>query len=299
MAPRMEKKNRLAEAFKENFNLLGLAGAAALSAATLNPIPLLIGVVAEAAYLIFIPDSKWFDARLEKRFDAEILAHRNKLKLEVFPRVASGVKERFVRLETIRTQVGNEDTFANETWFRQVLRKLDYLLEKFLHFARKDAEFRTHLKRVYEEVVEPPKSRDVRNDRKRRSNTGEYDLTEDSVPPTGDRWVAATVASIQNQFDAELDEVRRERAAEDDFNTQAILDKRIEVISSRHEQVGRIGKILTNLGHQMNLLEDSFGLINDQLRARSPEQVLADIDGLVYQTDAMTKMLDEMSTLGI
>ncbi len=292
----MEKKNRIAEAFKENFNLLGLAGAAALSAATLNPIPLLIGVVVEAAYLIFVPDSKWFDSRLEARFDAEILAHRNKLKNEVFPRVASGIKERFVRLETIRAQVGQEETFAREHWFRQVLRKLDYLLEKFLLFARKDAEFRTHIKRVYEETVEPSRPRDVR----RRSTRDEgYDLTEDSVPPTGDRWVTATVAAIQNHFDEELDGVRRERATEEDYNTQAILDKRIEVIGSRHEQVGRIGKILTNLGHQMNLLEDSFGLINDQLRARSPEQVLADIDGLVYQTDAMTKMLDEMSSLGL
>jgi hypothetical protein len=214
----------------------------------------------------------------------------------VFPRVAASIKERFVRLETIRAQVGSEETFSSETWFRQVLRKLDYLLEKFLLFARKDAEFRTHLKRVYEEVVEPPRPRDVR---RKGSRTGEYDLTEDLTPPTGDRWVAATVASIQNRFDEELDEVRRQRAAEDDYNTQAILDKRIEVIGSRHEQVGRIGKILTNLGHQMNLLEDSFGLINDQLRARSPEQVLADIDGLVYQTDAMTKMLDEMSSLGL
>jgi hypothetical protein len=296
MSQRMEKKNRIAEAFKENFNLLGLAGAAALSAATLNPIPLLIGVVVEAAYLIFVPDSKWFDSRLEARFDAEVLAHRNKLKNEVFPRIAAGIKERFVRLEGVRAQVGSEETFSTEHWFRQVLRKLDYLLEKFLLFARKDAEFRTHLKRVYEETVEPPRPRDVR---RRGARGQEYDLTEDATPPTGDRWVTATVTAIQNHFDEELDSVRRERASEEDYNTQAILDKRIEVISSRHEQVGRIGKILTNLGHQMNLLEDSFGLINDQLRARSPEQVLADIDGLVYQTDAMTKMLDEMSSLGL
>jgi hypothetical protein len=297
----MEKQNRLAEAFKENFNLLGLAGAVALSAVTLNPIPLLVGVVAEAAYLLFVPDSKWYDSRLEARFDAEILARRNRLKNEVFPRIASGIKERFVRLETIRAQVGREETFSSESWFRQVLRKLDYLLEKFLLFARKDAEFRTHLKRVYEEVVEPPRPRDVHQlNRKggRGQQRQQYDLTEDPAPPTGDRWVAATVASIQNQFDQELDDVRAQRLAEEDYNTQAILDKRIEVISSRHDQVGRIGKILTNLGHQMNLLEDSFGLINDQLRARSPEQVLADIDGLVYQTDAMTKMLDEMSSIG-
>jgi len=45
----------------------------------------------------------------------------------------------------------------------------------------------------------------------------------------------------------------------------------------------------------MELLEDSFGLINDQMRARSPEQVLADIEGVVYQTDSMTQLLEELA----
>lgn len=294
----MENKNRLAEAFKENFNVLGLAGLAAASLATLNPLPLIVGVVAEAAYLLFVPDSKWFAARLEQRFDAEIVAHRQKLKNEVFPRLADSVKERFGRLEGLRYQVGNSESFAGETWFRQVLRKLDYLLEKFLLFARKDAEFRNHLRQVYTEVVEDPRKLEPRRRGPKRSAAGDYDLSPEPVP-TGDRWVAATVAAIQTRFDEELEKVRREREVEDDVNTQAILDKRLEVLGQRGEQVGRIGKILSNLGHQMELLEDSFGLINDQLHARSPEQVLADIDGLVYQTDAMTKMLDEMSSMGL
>jgi hypothetical protein len=294
----MEKKNRLSEAFQENFNVLGLAGLAAASLVTFSPLPLLVGIVAEAAYLLFVPDSKWFAARQEKRFDAEIVAHRQKLKQQVFPRIIDSMKERFARLEGLREQVGASQTFAGESWFRQVLRKLDYLLEKFLLFARKDAEFREHLQQVYREVVEDPQKREPRRKGTRRSGVSEYDLTDEPAP-VGDRWVSATVASIQNRFGEELEQVGREREAETDYNTQAILDKRLEVIGQRGEQVGRIGKILTNLGHQMELLEDSFGLINDQLHARSPEQVLADIDGLVYQTDAMTKMLDEMSSIGL
>lgn len=39
----------------EGFNAVGLAGAAALSAALLNPLPLIGALVVEAAYLLFCP----------------------------------------------------------------------------------------------------------------------------------------------------------------------------------------------------------------------------------------------------
>ncbi len=35
-----------------------------------------------------------------------------------------------------------------------------------------------------------------------------------------------------------------------------------------------VGKTLTNLCHQLRLVEDALSLINDEVRARSPEQVL-------------------------
>ena len=56
-----------------------------------------------------------------------------------------------------------------------------------------------------------------------------------------------------------------------------------------------MGKILINLNHQLRLLEDTFGLINDELRARSPEQVLADIEDVVWQTNSMTTLLEEVA----
>jgi hypothetical protein len=42
-------------------------------------------------------------------------------------------------------------------------------------------------------------------------------------------------------------------------------------------------------------MEDTFGLINDEIRARSPEQVLADIEDVVNQTDNLTETLQEVS----
>jgi hypothetical protein len=76
-----------------------------------------------------------------------------------------------------------------------------------------------------------------------------------------------------------------------------VMEKRLDVLRRRQEFTAKIGKILTNLNHQLELLEDTFGLINDEIRARSPEQILSDIDEVVWQTDTMTKVLDEVAPL--
>jgi len=59
--------------------------------------------------------------------------------------------------------------------------------------------------------------------------------------------------------------------------------------------VVRIGQSLINVSHQLNLMEDTFGLISDEIRARSPEQVLADIEDVVFQTDSLTATLEDVS----
>ena len=110
-----------------------------------------------------------------------------------------------------------------------------------------------------------------------------------------DRWVANTVGEVQAHYEAEMDEIRCLTEAEQDTNTKEVLEKRLDVLQRRHEFAGKIGKILANLSHQLKLLEDTFGLINDEIRARSPEQILADIDEVVWQTDTMTKVLEEVA----
>ncbi len=331
----MKKQNRFAEAFKENFNLVGLAGAIALSAATLNPLPLIVMGIAEAAYLLFVPDSRWYDARLAKRFDAEVDARRDALKAQTFPYISSAMQDRFTRLEAIRVQIASQPVSGDEKWFREVVRKLDYLLEKFLMFAQKESQFRTYLQSVYEQVerdrkpdsrpsrpasqqrrpggrasdvvaaafdlFDAPRERPGRRDLPRRGAAfvtagDDQDNTHQNMSPRlADRWAQETVKAVQEHYDEEIADVNAKCEAEDDLNTQAILTKRADVLQQRREYVGKIGKILTNLGHQMELLEDSFGLINDQMRARSPEQVLADIEGVVYQTDSMTQLLEDLA----
>lgn len=309
----MSKASRFKQAFQENFNMVGLAGAAALSAALLNPLPLLVGIVAEAAYLLFVPDSKWYDARLAKRFDAEVEVRRAKLRAEVFPQISGPLQERFDRLDAIRRQIDAQPLgMADATWFREIIRKLDYLLEKFLLFASKEAQFRAYLQGVLDEVAggrltsssprrdddifDVPRARRGRGRMPRKDEHEELSGPAPDMPPRlADRWAQESVKTIEENYDQRIAAIQTEREGENDGDTQAVLDKRIDVLQQRREYVGKIGRILTNLGHQMELLEDSFGLINDQLRARSPEQVLADIEGVVYQTEGMTRLLDELA----
>jgi len=124
----MRKENRIHEAFKEGYNVVGLTTAVAASVALSSPLPLLAGLVMEAAYLLFVPDSRWYETRVARKFDAEVEARRQRLKAEVLPTLRTELRDRFERLETTRLEIAAQPA-SGETWFAQVLRKLDYLLE--------------------------------------------------------------------------------------------------------------------------------------------------------------------------
>ena len=294
------KPNRYLEAFKEGSNLVGLTTLVAASAALLTPLPLVAGLVAEAAYLLFVPDSKWYASRLSRRNDAEVEARRQQLKDQTLPLLDPDMQGRFTRLEEIRRQI-NTQAQQDQKWFQEVLRKLDYLLEKFLLFGAKEGEFRAYLGNVWldecsernrQSAARPPLPR-VGGGRPSSATPRSGQSPRIPAPPA-DR-VGQLVKDIQASYAADVAQVETLRQDETDENTKMVLDKRVEVLQQRTEGVGKIGRILTNLQYQLALLEDTFGLINDQIRARSPEQVLADIDGVVYQTDSMTKLLDELA----
>lgn len=290
-------KNRYLAAFKEEYNFVGLASALALTFALGNPIPLLVGLVAEAAYLIFVPDTRWFMQRLSRRHDEEVEAHRAKIKAETLPQLRSSLRARFEKLESTRREIDRQSA-SDAQWMREVLRKLDFLLEKFLQFAVKDEQFRTYLYEARLDVEKDlgvtgrPQEQRLRLVNSRNPN--QNDVRPRPPEPT-DAWVRETVAFLQRAFEHELKEVEGDKKDETDESTLAILDKRLEVLQRRRDFIGKIGKIISNLSHQLSLLEDTFGLISDELLARPPEQVLADIDDVVSQTNVMTQVLEELA----
>ena len=266
-------KNRYLAALQEQYNLFGLGSLLALSAATLNPLPILVGLVAEAAYLIFVPDTKWYEGRLSRQHDAEVRAQREQLKNEILPKLRPTLQTRFARLEEERADIDRQAA-ADKLWMREVLRKLDFLLDKFLQFALKDEQFRVYL---YEARLE------------------KFGDNNKRPPEPTDKWARETVELLQQDFESDINQVAQQFERETDPNTRAVLEKRLEVLKRRRDFIARIGKIVANLSQQLHLLEDTFGLISDELLARPPEQVLGDIEDVVSQTKTMTEVLEEMA----
>lgn len=299
----MKSESKYATAFKENANTLGLAGLIALSAATLNPLPLIGGLVAEAAYMMFVPDSKWYAKRLQKRYDAAQEDRRKKLKDQILPTLSPAMRDRYLRLEGTRDQIYSDaDSDERRAWFADVIKKLDFLLEKFLLFGSKEVQFRNYLGNVLQEVRAEDRGintldEPLPEERKKRNKPISPEIPDEIFLTPESNWVRQTVEEIKEKYQIQLDKIDQFLANSDEIemHNQAVLNKRREVIKRRMEYIERIGYILSNLNHQSRLMEDTFGLINDEIRARSPEQVLADIEDVVFQTNAMTSALEEVA----
>src|SRR5260221_533141 len=132
----MGRSNQYLEAFKESYNAIALAAAGAASMALLDVRPLLAAMAVEVAYLLFIPDTAWYRSRLARRTDAEVRRRRDKLKEATLASLSPDMQARFQQLEELRRQIDDQSGDDRE-WYREVVRKLDYLIEKFLLFAGK------------------------------------------------------------------------------------------------------------------------------------------------------------------
>jgi hypothetical protein len=278
-------KNKFLEAFKESGNVVGLASTVALSAALLNPVPLLVGLVAETAYLLFVPDTPWYRARLARRSELDVVGRRQRVKAETLPKLRPEMRQRYERLEGVRRQIEGQAK-EQASWLQDMLRKLEYLQEKFLAFALKEQEFRNYLQSLLVEA------------RGTGPRPGLASRVPNTLPSTmPDAWIPQAIGEVQADYARGLGSLQQAIANEADPNSQAILQKRADVLVRRQEYVGKMGRTLTNLNYQLQLVEDTFGLINDEVRARSPEQVLSDIDDVVTQTDVMARTLEEIAPI--
>ena len=271
--------------------MVGVAGIVALAAATLSPLPLLCGLVAEAAYLLFVPDTAWFAKRIEKRFDAEVIAHRLELRNRVFPKIRQEIKDRFLWLEQARQQI-ESTTGVQDKWFREALRKLDFLMEKYLQFAEREAEFLAYLFSLVRESypdMTPDEIHELPSVAKGPMNApaATYKVTQQDVKDL--------IESITHHYERQLKNLGESLEKETVVPTIEILTKRKQVLERRRDFIVRLSDMLANLRHQMELIAETFGLINDEMRARSPEQVLADIDDVVAQATSLTDALDDVT----
>jgi len=290
-------RSRLKEALAEPFHLVSLAAVASAAMAFTTAVPLLIGLVAEAAYLLFVPDSKWFTNRLQSKFDQDIIDHRNDLKAKVFPKVRHEIQTRFEWLETARAQIESQSP-SQDPWFMEALRKLDFLLEKYLQFADRQSSYINYLGTSIASTADSLGREQIKKlpDMLQRgiANPGDKYL-EVLGAGVSDNEVDQMVSQLRAFYQRELDTIKDQIESEQVLATKDILTKRSDVLVRRKEFTERLGEILVNLRHQMDLIYETFGLINDEIRARSPEQVLADIDQVVSQATTLTDAIDQFT----
>jgi len=278
-------RNRYLVAFSERLNLLALAGGVALPIVFGQPLLLLIVGALEVCYLVYVPPTAWYAQRLQQRGDAAGRRRREAKKARLLPTLCTAMQDRFERLEIMHRQA-YEQTREVQRWFTDAPRKFDYLLDTFLEFAGKQAVFLQYLSFVQEEVCgsSPVKSKEFNPYR-----------TVTPIDPDSP-WVGEALSSITAKYTEELASLREKIDREGDETTRALLAKHAHVLTRRAEFIEKLAKTLANLNRQLQLLEDTFGLINDVMLARKPEEaVLADIDDVMSQTDAMARVLKEMA----
>jgi hypothetical protein len=297
------KLNPYAEAAKETANVLGMSGLTALSLATLNPLPLLVGAVAEAAYLLTVPDTDWYrnivKGRERAMYKQAILDRREGIKQQVIPTLSPSVAQRFAKLEKLRTQIESE-VGQGTTLYDDILVRLDELLERFLTMASTDQHFCAYLSGLESKIAD-----ELRTERSSRAtgpkaearplstSPGQAASQQSGSPAPG--WVTQLETFICAHYDAERQRLEGEQTEQVDDDTRQVLEKRAQVLAQRSEYVHKIARILAKLQAQIDLLEDTFGLISDQIRARPPQEVLSEVEDVVMRTTLNSEVLNELA----
>ncbi len=282
-----EKTNKYAEAFKDEANLIGLGAlfvACALTAPIVFPF---VALPLEAAYLLFAPDTGWFKKRLDRKRQAEAERQRLEMRNRILPTLSQRDQVRFGSLEDARREIAAQENPNLGDWYRDVLRQLDYLIEKFLLFASKKMEYRRY-------IVDLALTRAEltgRHLRLPRAPGDEHHPQRFAERAARQGDVEMLLAGVLDDYDSELRRLERQVEREKDEQTAEILKKNAEVIRRSKESAEKIGRLLRNLEHQLELVVNTFSLINTQLRSHTPEQIVEDVNSVVEQSESLTQTL--------
>lgn len=297
-------ESRIKTAFNEQENMIGMAVFAGLSIFLLNPIPLIIGAAIEVAYLLFVPDSNWYNNRLVARQKGIAKERREALKQKVYNSVGSEYWEKYTQLESVRTQL--DDDYTSRPDWRDVIDRLDTLLGKYLEFGLQDARLRQYLDSLSNQAEQglpgllKPKNKETTELRARlmQSQQAAENFSDETV-----RWVETEMASIRLYFQSQINAIQqlineeeaRIAAGTGNANNRDTLQKRIEIQTMSLNQAEKIGQGLVNLNQQMALMEETIRLINGQIKSKQPGQVLLDIENLVDQSETVSNFLHDIA----
>lgn len=281
------------EALKDDANKIGLAALFA-GCAVSGTLPLFpfIAVPAQAAYLLFVPDSPWFQKRLARKAAAEAEARRQALRDTILPTLRPADQRRYEVLEQTRAEIAQQPVPSMGAWYAEVLAKLDFLLDQYLQFGARAMQYRRYLvslgqrqAQLFGQLLKLP------------------GFGRDSGDPADQLEFArnvpaeALIHAVVEFFDRQADRLARDMEREKDRELLDVMRKNAEVIRSNKTSVEQIGRLLRSIEHQLDLVANTFTLINTQIRTGSPERILADVEDVVTQSNALTQTMEEFDTL--
>lgn len=167
------RRPKIVEAFLQDFNLIALGGAFALSAFTQSPIPLIVGAAAEALYLINAPGSAWFERYLAIQRARRRGQRRDAWRSRTLAMLPRTDRERFRALQ--RRLASTRDSLDQETRLVALaeLDRVEDLLDQMLELLTVRTAARTYLSTVDVEAL----MAEVQQVRRRMKNTDYPDLT--------------------------------------------------------------------------------------------------------------------------
>ena len=292
----MQIPSNIKSAFGETRNILFLAAAAFFVLAS-GATEVLFGALAlECAYMLFIPQSRWYRGVLEERTLRLRQRDRARLKVQTLPRLLPVDRNRFLRLETMRNQIpAAAGTAPGE--MAGICRQMDVLLDKFLQFGAKNAQYRAYLVEMVRPVPGPAQSGAPWLDKlidlagTLLNEKQEFVNIPVGGAPKRITDVGAIIEGIRKDQDVRIQQLQASISTQTSDANKMVMSKSLEVLTKRRERIGELGDIITNLECQLDLIESTFGLIADQVRTQAPEQVLREINEVVIQTETTTQLL--------
>jgi hypothetical protein len=269
------------EAFKDGLNWLGsgvvVAGGFLLPDPSLTP---LIWLGYEAAYMLVVPHTAWFQRRLRQKRQAALAHDREARRHQVWQRLLPEDRRRFEALERMRGEIDQQARASSIP--PEMLRRLDDLLHRFLEFGEKRAEYLEYLRGLLKQEVGITASRQ-----------GWWGGTGPAVDRG--RPGEAMLQRLLQHYEQEITAVQQ--SLEGATSGDDVRRNNLRVLQQCEENLTQIGAILHDLDQQMELVVNTFTLINSQSRTRPPEQMLSEVQEVVGSAEALTEAMAELAPL--
>jgi hypothetical protein len=270
------------EAFKDAINWIG--SGVVLATGFLLPDPSLTPVIwlgYEAAYLLVVPRTAWFQRRMRVKREAALAHHRESLRHQVWQRLLPEDRRRFEALERMRSEIDQQAKASSIP--PEMLRQMNDLLPRFLEFAQKRAEYLEYLRGLMKQEVGITASRQ-----------GWWGGTG----PAADRGRPgeAMLQRLIQHYKEEIATVQQALAGETPGSAD-VRRNNLKVLQQCQENLTQMGTILHDLDQQMELVVNTFTLINSQARTRPPEQLVSEVREVVGSAEALREAMAALAPL--